>query len=166
MSKLGFIQLRGAGDALICLPIAKYFYNQGHEIYWVIDGKFHEAFSHAAPYVNFLPLEVEESSIQSNIRNPYWYETPRQMLLNVGVDEVISFPYEEIKHYDKIGIPERLIDPVPVRAKYLGLPFHTTFDQFKYAACSVPFYEKWNLDIRRDLKREQNLFETLMWGQP
>lgn len=166
MSKIGFIQLRGAGDALICLPVAKYFYNQGHEIYWVIDGKFHEAFSYAAPYVNFLPLEVEEKSIQSNIRNPYWFETPRQMLLEAGVDEVVSFPYEEIRHYDQIGMPERLIDPVPIRAKHLGLPFHTTFDQFKYVACSVPFSEKWNLDIRRNIKREQNLFDTLMWGDP
>lgn len=164
MSKLGFIQLRGAGDALICLPIAKYFYNQGHDIYWVIDHKFYESFSYAAPYVKFLPLEVEESTIQSNIRNPYWYETPRQMLLDAGVDEVISFPYEEIKHFEKIGMPSRIVDPVPVRAKHLGLPFHTTFDQFKYAACSVPFSEKWNLDIRRNINREQNLFDTLMWG--
>ena len=163
MSKVGFIQLRGAGDALICLPIAKYFYNQGHEIYWVIDSAFFEAFSYAAPYVNFLPLQVEEKSIQSNIRNPYWFETPRQMLLDAGVDEVISFPYEEIRHYDKIGMPERLIDPVPIRAKHLGLPFHTTFDQFKYVACSVPFSEKWNLDIRRDMKREMDLYESLVW---
>lgn len=164
MSKLGFIQLRGAGDALICLPIAKYFYNQGHDIYWVIDKAFYEAFSYAAPYVKFLPLQVEEKSIQSNIRNPYWFETPRQMLLDAGVDEVISFPYEEIKHYDKIGMPERLIDPVPIRAKKLGLPFHTTFDQFKYAACSVPFSEKWNLDIRRNIERENKLFDSIIWN--
>lgn len=163
MSKLGFIQLRGAGDALICLPIAKYFYDKGHEIYWVIDRIFYDAFKYAAPYVNFLPLQVEETTIQSNIRNPYWFETPRKMLLDIGVDEVISFPFEEIRHYDKIGIPERLIDPVPIRAKNLGLPFHTTFDQFKYAACSVPFSQKWNLDIRRNLDRENKLFDTTVW---
>lgn len=160
--KLGIIQLRGAGDALITLPIAKHFYNQGHDIYWVIDKAFHEAFSYAAPYVNFLPLQVEEKTIQSNIRNPYWFETPRKMLMDVGCDEVVSFPYEEILHFKKIGMPSRLIDPVPVRAKNLGLPFHTTFDQFKYAATCVPFEQKWNLDIRRNIKQEKELYDRLI----
>ena len=160
---LGIIQLRGAGDALIALPIAKYFYNQGHDVYWVIDEAFHKAFSYAAPYVNFLSLKVEEKTIQSNIRNPYWFETPRQMLLDAGCHEVVSFPYEEILHFKKIGLSSRLIDPVSIRAKNLGLSFHTTFDQFKYAATNVPFEEKWNLDIRRNVKQEKELYDRLIW---
>jgi len=163
--KLGIIQLRGAGDCLIALPIAKYFYDKGYEIYWVIDAKFQKAFQYAAPYVNFLPLAVEEKTIQSNIRNPYWFETPRQMLLDVGCNEVVSFPYEEILHFKKIGMPSRLIDPVPIRAKELGLSFHTTFDQFKYAATSVPFEQKWKLDIRRNLKQEKELYNRLVWDR-
>ena len=163
--KLGIIQLRGAGDALIALPIAKYFYNQGHDVHWVIDKVFEKSFSYAAPYVNFLPLQVEEKTIQSNIRNPYWFETPRQMLMDAGCDEVVSFPYEEILHFTKIGMPSRLIDPVPIRAKNLGLPFHTTFDQFKYAATNVPFEEKWNLDIRRNKKQEKELYDRLVWDK-
>lgn len=160
--KIGIIQLRGAGDCLIAAPIAKYLYKKGMDIYWVIDQKFYEAFKYALPYVNFLPLSVEEKTIQSNIRNPYWFETPHKMLLDAGCDEVISFPYEETLHYEKIGMPSRIIDPVAIRAKELRLAFHTTFDQFKYAVCNVPFEEKWNLDIRRNLKREEEFYDKII----
>jgi hypothetical protein len=160
--KIGFIQLRGAGDCLIAVPIAKFLYDKGMSIEWVIDEKFYTAFKYAVPYVNFHPLSVEEKTIQSNIRNPYWFETPRQMLIDAGCDEVISFPYEETLHFDKIGMPSRLIDPVAIRAKDLRLAFHTTFDQFKYAVCNVPFEEKWNLDIRRDLKREEEFYNKVI----
>lgn len=162
MLKVGMIQLRGAGDCLIAVPIAKWIYNKGMEVHWVIDGAFHKAFEYAFPYVKFYPLTVEEKTIQSNIRNPYWFETPHKMLKDVGCDEIISFPYEEILHYKKIGLPSRMIDPVPIRAKQLKLSFHTTFDQFKYAACNVPFKEKWKLDIRRDFKREEDLFNKVV----
>lgn len=160
--KVGIIQLRGAGDCLIAVPIAKWLYRKGMEIHWVIDGAFYKAFKYAVPYAKFYPLTVEESTIQSNIRNPYWFETPRSMLVEAKCDEIVSFPYEEILHYKKIGLPSRMIDPVPIRAKDLSLSFHTTFDQFKYAACSVPFKEKWNLDIRRNNEREMDLFKKVV----
>lgn len=159
---VGIIQLRGAGDCLIAVPIAKYLYNKGFEIHWVIDQAFYEAFKYAVPYVTFHPLHVEESTIQSNIRNPYWFETPRKILVDAGCEEIISFPYEEILHYEKIGLPSRFIDQTSVRARHLKLSFHTTFDQFKYATCNVPFKEKWNLDIRRNRKREEDLFEKIV----
>ncbi len=160
--KIGIIQLRGAGDCLIAVPIAKFLHKKGMDVEWVIDEKFYTAFKYAVPYANFHPLSVDEKSIQSNIRNPYWFETPRQMLIDAGCDEVISFPYEETLHFEKIGMPSRLIDPVAIRAKDLRLAFHTTFDQFKYAVCNVPFEEKWNLDIRRDLKREEDLYNKII----
>ena len=160
--KIGMIQLRGAGDCLIALPIAKWLHNKGMEVYWAIDHKFYEAFKYAAPYVNFISVSVDEKTIQSNIRNPYWFETPRQMLLDAGCDEVISFPYEETLHYEKIGLDSRLIDPVAIRAKELRLAFCNTFDQFKYAVCNVPFKEKWNVDIRRNLPREEDLFNKVV----
>lgn len=161
-TKIGIIQLRGAGDCLIAVPIAKWLYNKGMDIYWVIDGAFEKAFSQAFPYIKFMPLTVEEKTIQSNIRNPYWFETPHKMLAEKGMDEIISFPYEEILHYKKIGIEARFIDPIPIRARELKLPFHTTFDQFKYAACNVPFDQKWKLDIRRNIKREEKLFDQVV----
>jgi len=160
--KIGIIQLRGAGDCLITVPIAKYLFKKGMDIHWVIDEKFYKGFKYAFPYVKFYPLSVEEKTIQSNIRNPYWFETPRQMLIDAGCDEVISFPYEETLHFNKIGLPSRMIDPVAIRAKELKLAFHTTFDQFKYAVCSVPFEEKWNLDIRRNLKKEEEFFDKVV----
>ena len=160
--KIGIIQLRGAGDSLIAVPIAKWLYKKGMDVDWVIDEKFYEAFKYAVPYVNLHPLSVEEKTIQSNIRNPYWFETPREMLMNAGCQEIICFPYEETLHFDKIGLPSRIIDPVAIRAKDLRLAFHTTFDQFKYAVCNVPFGEKWNLDIRRDMKREEEFFNKVV----
>ena len=160
--KIGMIQLRGAGDCLIALPIAKWLHNKGMKVYWAIDHKFYDAFKYAAPYVNFISVSVDEKTIQSNIRNHYWFETPRKMLIDAGCDEVISFPYEETLHYEKIGLPSRLIDPVAIRAKELRLAFCNTFDQFKYAVCNVPFKEKWNLDIRRNMNREEKLFKDVI----
>lgn len=160
--KIGIIQLRGAGDCLIALPIAKFLYNKGMEVYWAIDHKFYEAFKYAAPYAKFISVSVDEKTIQSNIRNPYWFETPRKMLFDAGCDEVVSFPYEETLHYEKIGLDSRLIDPVAIRAKDLKLAFCNTFDQFKYAVCNVPFQEKWNLDIRRNLQSEEKLFDKVV----
>lgn len=160
--KIGMIQLRGAGDCLIALPIAKWLHNKGMKVYWAIDHKFYDAFKYAAPYVNFISVSVDEKTIQSNIRNPYWFETPRQMLIDAGCDEVISFPYEETLHYEKIGLDSRLIDPVAIRAKDLKLAFCNTFDQFKYAVCNVPFKEKWNVDIRRNMDREEKLFNNVV----
>jgi len=36
------------------------------------------------------------------------------------------------------------------------------FDEYKYARAGVPFKEKWNLQIERNLKREQALFSRLV----
>lgn len=160
--KIGIIQLRGAGDCLIALPIAKWLHKKGMEVHWAIDHKFYEAFKYAAPYVKFISVSVDEKTIQSNIRNPYWFETPRKMLMDAGCDEVISFPYEETLHFEKIRLDSRLIDPVAIRAKELKLAFCNTFDQFKYAVCNVPFKEKWNLDIRRNIPNEEKLFDKVV----
>lgn len=160
--KIGIIQLRGAGDALIALPIAKYYFDRGVDVHWVIDQHFYESFKYAAPYVTFHPLSVDEKSITANIRNPYWFETPRQILIDAGCTEVISFPYEESQHPDKIGdLAHRLEDPVPRRAKDLRLSKTSSFDRFKYVAANVPFSEKWNLELRRNMEREFDLFKKL-----
>ena len=68
--KYGIIQLRGAGDIIIGLPIAKYIHNFGNDVYWVIDEIFYEAFQYAAPYINFIPLKPE-AQIHGNIFNEF-----------------------------------------------------------------------------------------------
>lgn len=162
--KIGMIHLRGAGDNIIVLPIAKYWHDQGLEVHWVIDDNFYEAFKYAAPYVHFHPLKEEESKLHTNIRNPFWYENPKKILTAVGVDEIVSFPFEELKHVDKIGIESRLVDPLSVRARAFKFANFLKFDQFKYALANVPFKEKWNLDIRRNIPREREFYDKIVGG--
>ena len=160
--KLGIIQTRGGGDIIIALPIAKYFFNRGYDVHWIIDQNFYEAFKYAAPYVNFIPISVEESEIQSNIRHPYWFETPKKMLTDINCDNLLCFPFEETRHLHQIKLYSRLTDSCSIRAKELKLSHHTSFDSFKYAVAGVPFKEKWNLDIRRNLEKEMELFNKVI----
>lgn len=160
--KLGIIQARGAGDIIMALPIAKYYYNRGVEVHWVVDKAYYEAFSYAAPYVTFYPISAEESTLTGNIRNPYWYEEPKAILEKAGVDSVLNFPFEECKHQDKIRMENRLVDAPTIRARKLKLANFNTFDRFKYAVANVPFLEKWNLDLRRNPDKELELFNKVV----
>jgi hypothetical protein len=161
MKKYGIIQLRGAGDVIIGLPIAKHIYNLGHEVYWVIDKHFYKAFQNAAPYINFIPLEPE-GVIHGNIFNEFWHEAPTRLLKNAGCDEIISFPFEECRFGSQINLENRFDNEYARKARQLDLSSFLTFDQFKYAVAGVPFREKWNLDIRRNLNREKDLFEEVV----
>lgn len=160
MKKYGIIQLRGAGDVIIGLPIAKYIYNMGHEVYWVIDEHFHESFSSVAPYVNWIPLKPE-GQIHGNIFNEFWHEAPTRILRRIGCEEIISFPYEETRYRDKIQL-NRFDNSFAKKALELDLSSFLTFDQFKYAVAGVPFKEKWNLDLRRNYERENSLYEKVV----
>lgn len=166
--KLGIIQPRGAGDIIITLPIAKWFYKKGIEVHWVIDQVHIKAFQYAAPYVKFHSISVNENEIKSNIRHPYWFETPRKILIENKCNEIISFPYEEILHYKQLKelADTRIIDPLPINSKICKIPFFTKFDQHRYVLCSVPFLEKWNLDIRRNYEREEKLYKQVTNNKP
>ena len=158
--KLGIIQSRGVGDAIIAMPIAKHYHNRGHEVHFVIDQQYVEAFSYAFPYVTFHGIYDEEKNLVGNLLNDYWYERPRAILEAAGCHKIMSFPYDEVSHKDRMPeqILKRLSGEYESKAVQQNLTHHLNFDQFKYAVAGVPFEEKWNLDLRRNLNRDYDFF--------
>jgi len=138
--RIGFIQPGGIGDIIISLPIAKYYFDKGYEVYFPIDKKYINSFVDAAPYINFLTLE-STTTVEDAIH------TPVKLLkdLNCQVFNLISH----------ISTNPELVSNSEL-AKYLK------FDQYKFAVAHVPFGLKWNLDIHRDYKRELDLYKKLV----
>ena len=139
----GLIQSRGLGDIIIALPIAKYFYDRGFDIYWPIDRRFLPSFTKSAPYARFLP--VEPPTIKGAAS--YFLETPLAMLRELGCETIHVL-------YSALGDLHYAVDP--------GLASFLSFDRYKYAIAGVPFREKWNLSIVRNRARERALFDRLV----
>lgn len=137
--KIGLIQSRGIGDIIIALPIAKYFHEQGHEVYWPIDERFISTFRPAAEYANFIPFKFEH-----NLDG--FIQTPTRLLKESGCDRVIPlYSYLSGTNYN-----------VPILYNSLK------FDEYKYAVAGVPFNEKWKLTLQRDNDREKSLSDQIV----
>lgn len=140
--KIGLIQTRGLGDILIALPIASYFVDQGHEIYWPIDSRFIKHFEKTFPNVNFLKVNVEEI-VENTLE--YFYSEPHRILKEINCDEIFNlYSYLSGQEISNTRYSESL-----------------NFDAYKYAVCGVPFDEKWKLSPVRSMERELDLFKNL-----
>lgn len=139
--KLGIIQSRGLGDLVIALPIARWYYNEGWEIYWPIDDRFLADMQAGAPWVNWVPVPYDEPG-------RYFYDVPVERLGNLRVDETLCL----YQHLTGHKFSEE---------KYFQ---YTSFDQYKYIRAGVPFLEKWNLAacITRNPAREAALKEAVI----
>lgn len=137
--KRGIIQSRGLGDILIALPIARYYYDQGDEIYWPICREFVSSVEHHVPWVNWISIETDP-------QGAFFLQTPLQEFQRLGI-ELNNCLYL----YQYLNAAPQLTDP--------QLYSVCKFDQYKYAAADVPFRNKWLLDqsITRDLEREAEL---------
>ncbi len=140
--KLGLIQSRGLGDLVIALPIARWYANEGYDIYWPICEEFVGSMEQAAPWVNWIPLEVDGKGL-------FFYNKPMEALRQLEVEEAICLYQSLTGHPEFNKRPEFQI---------------TGFDQIKYHIAGVPFIEKWNLSkcITRNPKREQDLYDQLI----
>ncbi|MCX6783319.1 MAG: hypothetical protein NTZ20_05045 [Candidatus Levybacteria bacterium] len=172
--KIGIIQVRGIGDAIIALPIAEYYSKMPDtEVFFALDDRFVESFQYAAPYCTFVPVPFSTFIPENGINNEYWYEIPKALLQNLGCSEIISFPYHEshllssVPEKDRVG-PEydqlinRLNGQFEARITNLGLYNHLKFDEYKYATAQVPFENKWNLNIRRNSQREGEFYHSII----
>ena len=56
MKNLGILQPGKLGDIIICLPIAKYYFDKGYQIHWPIFNNFVDTFREVINYVNFYPV--------------------------------------------------------------------------------------------------------------
>jgi hypothetical protein len=138
--KKGLIQSRGIGDIIIALPIAKYFHDRGHDIYWPIDRRFLPHFVASVPYVTFLPVEPSAESA-------FYYEEPLAKLREAGCSDIHVL-------YSALRGSEHVVDQ--------KLAAYVRFDRYKYAVSGVPFREKWNLSIVRNPERERALYDRLV----
>jgi hypothetical protein len=140
--KLGIIQTRGLGDIVIAAPIAAYYNNRGFEVFWPIDSDFISSFKDAFPKINFIPIE---KTITGDATADYFYHQPLRELNKIGCEITICL-YSYLSEFD-LG-NKRLQESL-------------SFDAYKYAIAKVPFKEKWNLKIKRNVIREAKMFDLL-----
>jgi len=140
--KLGIIQSRGLGDIVIALPIAKFYHDQGHEIYWPILEEFVSSMQPAAPWVKWIPLPYDRPG-------RYFWDVPMERLRNFKVTETLCL-YQALTGHPEFS--EEIFFQ------------HTKFDQYKYIQAGVPFLNKWKLSecIIRDRAREQALYNRVV----
>lgn len=136
--KIGIIQTRGIGDIIIALPIAAYFHRNGHEVIWPIDARFYDAFKKINSRITFVPVPHGNDEA-------YYLSTPLKILKEYRCDVIHCL-------YHQLGT-------API--SHPGLAACLKFDEYKYALTGVPFQEKWNLKINRDLESEKTLFTSL-----
>lgn len=147
--KIGFIQTGAIGDIVIALPAAKWYVDRGCQIFWPIDSRFFDFFKKAAPYVDFLPVPTEIPSIDWHLG------TPIKLLNDVGIKDYFIL-------YSYIGSAGKRLQLGHPEILYQSLKF----DEYKYAVCQVPFSEKWNLHIERDMDAEARVLEMISADKP
>jgi hypothetical protein len=136
VKRLGIIQPGKIGDIVICLPIANFYHKKGYEIIWPVDRNIINNFIGYVDYVKFVPCEFHCFDAHKTC---YAYNC------NSIIDLAFTIPYANIFNSNN----------------YLYNQSSYSFDEFKYHIANVPFEEKWNLEITRNHKREQELFDTI-----
>jgi len=141
--KRGIIQARGIGDIVIALPIAKYYQEQGDEIYWPICTEFIDTFREYAPWVNWIAVDTDPEG-------RFFFNTPLQRLQAAGCDlKEVLYLYQFLSSTPELTDPE--------------LYNILKFDQYKYQVAGVPFRHKWLLNscIQRRADSERALFDQV-----
>jgi len=127
------------GDIIICLPIAKYYYQQGYNVHWpVYDFLISNFIKGHINYVNFVPIRPNNPIVDSK----KYANSINSKVLDLSFSSPGSWNNENDK-------------------KFLS-PKEISFDEFRYKLSRVDFDEKWNLDINRIKDREQQLFNHLV----
>ncbi len=140
--RIGLIQTRGLGDIIIAAPIAQYFIEQGHEVFWPVDDGFFPAVQAALPEIRFIPVHKSETG---SATLAYFYGQPMNELLGLGC-EAIHCLYSYLSNVDIVN---------------RKLAHSLKFDEYKYAVAGVEFARKWHLRIHRDTERERQLLQRL-----
>jgi hypothetical protein len=131
MKKLGIIQPGKIGDIIICLPIAKWYYDKGYDVIWPVDRNIINNFIDYVEYVKFIPIDFD-------------CRVAHQICFNEMCNKIIdvSFTITGASSFNS--------------ENYLKQDLYS-FDEYKYFLADVPFEEKWNLKITRHMDREDNL---------
>jgi hypothetical protein len=136
MKRLGIIQPGKIGDIVICLPIAKWYYDKGYEIIWPVDRNIISHFKDRVDYVTFVSIDFD-------------CRIAHQICFNQNCNKIIDISFT---------IPGASLfnsDNYLEQTRY-------SFDEFKYFLAGVPFENKWNLQITRNLEKEEALLQKLV----
>jgi len=136
------VQTGAIGDIVIALPIAHWYYKKGHRVFWPVDSTFISFLTYAAPYVNFLTVDVHH--FPKNTYN-YFIGAPLAYASQLKADKTFIL-YSQMGGY---------------QLEHRDIATSLKFDEYKYAVTEVPFREKWNLQIRRNEEGEKNLLQRL-----
>ena len=121
---IGIIQSRGLGDLFIALPIARWYHDRGHAVYWPICEEFWTTMNSCAPWVNWIRMKTDSYG-------KFFYDSAKLALKYIVAED------DHICLYQYLSNMPELSDPAT-------FPI-LKFDQYKYAAAGVPFLEKWRL---------------------
>jgi len=138
--KILIIQPGRLGDILICLPIAKFYKDLGHEIYWPVLSEYSDTFNNI-DYVE--PIEIFS-----------------------GIGNCVSECYKMTGDYDKVidlsfGFPGSQVNSYHMNTEYAS-----NFVEAKYKLSSVPYENRWNLSFTRNLEKENSLFKLKVSETP
>ena len=138
--KILIIQPGRLGDILICLPIAKFYKDLGHEIYWPVLSEYSDTFNNI-DYVE--PIEIFS-----------------------GIGNCVSECYKMTGEYDKVidlsfGFPGSQVNSYHMNTEYAS-----NFVEAKYKLSSVPYENRWNLLFTRNLEKENLLFKLKVSETP
>ena len=129
---LGIVQPGRIGDIIIVLPIAKWYYDEGYKVIWPVCEEFIPLFD----YVNYVePFKIPGKVATSS------YSMSITALRSIGVDHIIDLG---------IGFGKD-------ETNWISSKLH--FNEWKYKEANVPFKERFNLQINRDLRKEYELWQ-------
>ena len=140
MKRLGILLPGKIGDIVICLPIAKYYYEQGYEIHWPVYDYIIDNFKDHIDYVNFHSLDTQQF-------NPI--EDSEKIFLELGC-VMLDLAFTSAGSWHRKN-----------SLKFLAQN-ETTFDEFRYNLARVPFEYKWKLQFNRIKKREIDLYNKIV----
>jgi hypothetical protein len=137
MRRLGLIQPGRAGDIIICLPIAKYYFDKGYEIIWPVLSEYYDCFRDIS-YVNPVRLDCDISFAAIKAMEICRNKNCEELDLSFGFSGSEASEY----HYD--------------------LNYSNNFVYAKYKLAKVPIEERWNLQYNRNRNKELELYNKVV----
>lgn len=138
--KICIVQTGRLGDTIISLPIAKYYYDKGYLIDWVV----HESLKPLFDYVDYIN---EIFVVPNDIDIVYSVPVAYKLIDSSKYKSVIDL---------SIGFPGSMV------GKYTNPNFLETFVHVKYHLANVDISEKWNFKFNRKEERENALYDKLI----
>lgn len=142
MKTVGLLQPGKLGDLIICLPIARYYFDNNYKVVWPVFHNYIDMFKEVVDYVEFYPVTDNVYHCVSEAKNIF-----KELQITNIYDIAATFPGSQVtEEYVKAG-------------DGMG---KEKFDEFKYRKCGVPFELKWNLQYKRNLIKEDKVFTDLI----